>query len=155
MFEYISKILLALTPGQRLWALSLLLLSIIAISLGPGYINRNNCEDLYPIVKEQKSEIASLNMEILQVQRECTENSVKREKEIRDLVGQLEIQLDLITKQQQSAKIYKQNYIRDTSIYGQDTVLSVVKAQVQTIPMDLSGMKKSIKCLKDKLGKTE
>ena len=57
MFEFISKILVTLTPAQRLWALTIVLVSIVVITLGPGWIDRNDCSDLYPIVKNQKQEI--------------------------------------------------------------------------------------------------
>ena len=93
MFEFISKILVTLTPAQRLWALTIVLVSIVIITLGPGWINRNDCSDLYPIVKNQKQEIASLNREILDVQKECTSGRIERENEIRELVDQLEIEI--------------------------------------------------------------
>ena len=150
MFESLANILKTLTPAQRLWALSILLLSIVAITLGPNYIGRNNCDDLYPIIKQQKAEIASLNQEILVVQRECTKNSLDREREIRQIVLELEGQIDLISRLQSRKVLMKTSYHDTISLSG-DSIRLVEKIQVQQNPMDMSGIKKSISCLKEKL----
>ena len=150
MFESLANILKTLTPAQRLWALSILLLSIVAITLGPNYIGRNNCDDLYPIIKQQKAEIASLNQEILAVQRECTKNSLDREREIRQIVLELEGQIDLISRLQSRKVLMKTSYHDTISLSG-DSIRLVEKIQVQQNPMDMSGIKKSISCLKEKL----
>lgn len=150
MFESLANILKTLTPAQRLWALSILLLAIVAITLGPNYIGRNNCDDLYPIVKQQKTEIASLNQEILVVQRECTKNSLDREREIREIVLELEGQIDLISRLQSRKVLMKTSYHDTISLNG-DSIRFVEKIQVQQNPMDMSGIKKSISCLKEKL----
>ena len=151
MFESLANILKTLTPAQRLLALAILLLSIVAITLGPGYINRNNCDDLYPIIKQQKTEIALLSKEILDVQKECTQNSLQREREIREIVLQLEAEIDKMGKLQ-TARIYRKETIRDTVQNGGDTIMRVESSQIRVISPDLSGMRKSLKCLKDKLG---
>lgn len=150
MFGSLANILKTLTPAQRLWALSILLLAIVAITLGPNYIGRNNCDDLYPIVKQQKTEIASLNQEILVVQRECTKNSLDREREIREIVLELEGQIDLISRLQSRKVLMKTSYHDTISLSG-DSIRFVEKIQVQQNPMDMSGIKKSISCLKEKL----
>jgi hypothetical protein len=151
MFESLANILKTLTPAQRLLALAILLLSIVAITLGPGYINRNNCDELYPIIKQQKTEIASLSKEILDVQKECTQNSLQREKEIREIVLQMEAEIDKMGKFH-TARIYRKETIQDTVQNGGDTIMRVESSQVRVISPDLSGMRKSLKCLKDKLG---
>ena len=151
MFESLANILKTLTPAQRLLALAILLLSIVAITLGPGYINRNNCDDLYPIIKQQKTEIALLSKEILDVQKECTQNSLQREKEIREIVLQMEAEIDKMGKFH-TARIYRKETIRDTIQNGVDTIMRVESSQIRVISPDLSGMRKSLKCLKDKLG---
>jgi hypothetical protein len=152
MFEFISKILVTLTPAQRLWALTIVLVSIVIITLGPGWINRNDCSDLYPIVKNQKQEIASLNQEILEVQKECTSSRIKRENEIRELVDQLEIEIAQLGAGQ--SQIRKLSYTRIDTIKI-DTV-SIPRRTIERIespaPMDLSKVRKSIKCIKEKIG---
>jgi hypothetical protein len=152
MFEFISKILVTLTPAQRLWALTIVLISIVVITLGPGWINRNDCSDLYPIVKNQKQEIASLNREILDVQKECTSSRIKRENEIKELVDQLEIEIAQLGAGQR--QIRKLNYTRIDTIKI-DSV-SIPRRTIERIestpPMDLSKVRKSIKCIKEKIG---
>lgn len=152
MFEFISKILVTLTPAQRLWALTIVLVSIVIITLGPGWINRNNCSDLYPIVKNQKQEIASLNREILGVQKECTSGRIKRENEIRELVDQLEIEIAQLGAGQR--QIRKLSYTRIDTIMV-DSV-SIPRRTVERIespaPVDFSKVRKSIKCIKEKIG---
>jgi hypothetical protein len=126
------------------------LVAIVAITLGPDYIGRNNCNDLYPIIKQQKSEIASLNQEILVVQRECTRNSIDREKEIREIVLQLEGQINLVSNLQSRRVLMKTSY-HDTVSFNGDSIRLVEKIQVQQNPMDMSGIKKSLSCLKEKI----
>ena len=151
MFEFISKILVTLTPAQRLWALTIVLVSIVIITLGPGWINRNDCSDLYPIVKNQKQEIASLNREILDVQKECTSGRIKRENEIRELVDQLEIEIAQLGAGQR--QIRKLSYTRIDTIMV-DSV-SMPRRTVERIespaPVDFSKVRKSIKCIKASL----
>ena len=152
MFEFISKILVTLTPAQRLWALTIVLVSIVVITLGPGWIDRNDCSDLYPIVKNQKQEIASLNKEILEVQKECTSSRVQRETEIRDLVAQLEIELSRLGSAQR--KITKMSYRTiDTVKIDSAAPARMVVRNVQSLstPMDLSKIKHSVQCLKEKV----
>ena len=152
MFEFISKILVTLTPAQRLWALTIVLVSIVIITLGPGWINRNDCSDLYPIVKNQKQEIASLNREILDVQKECTSGRIKRENEIKELVDQLEIEIAKLGAGQR--QIRKLSYTRIDTIMV-DSV-SIPRRTVERIespaPMDFSKVRNSIKCIKEKIG---
>jgi hypothetical protein len=152
MFEFISKILVTLTPAQRLWALTIVLLSIVVITLGPGWIDRNDCSDLYPIVKNQKEEIASLNKEILGVQKECTSIRVQRETEIRELVAQLEIEISKLgaTQRQMLRKTYT---TQDTISVDSLNPYRMVIRDVQEIPapMDLTKIKHFIQCIKDKV----
>jgi len=152
MFEFIAKILVTLTPAQRLWALTIVLLSIVVITLGPGWIDRNDCSDLYPIVKNQKEEIASLNKEILGVQKECTSSRVQRETEIRELVAQLEIEISKLgaTQRQMLRKTYT---TQDTISVDSLNPYRMVIRDVREIPalMDLTKIKHSIQCIKDKV----
>ena len=151
MFEFISKILVTFTPAQRLWALTIVLVSIVIITLGPGWINRNDCSDLYPIVKNQKKEISSLSLEILEVQKECTSSRIEREKEIKELVDQLEIEIYQLGSSQR--KIRKSSYTTIDTIVVDSVIIPrrIIERTETSTPMDLSKVKHSIKCIKEKI----
>lgn len=152
MFEFISKILVTLTPAQRLWALTIVLLSIVIITLGPGWISRNDCSDLYPIVKNQKEEITSLNKEILEVQKECTSSRMQRETEIIELISNLEIEISKLGASQRQMLRRNQTTIDTVSVDSTNTAQIIIR-NVKTVPpsIDLSKIKHSIQCIKDKV----
>ena len=66
MFKYISGILGTISPGQRLVALSILLLSITLIAIGPKIVNSftHDTEELNNKINLQKSEINDLTVRI-------------------------------------------------------------------------------------------
>ena len=99
MFKHISEILSKLSVGQRLLALVFLLLSITFISVGPKIIDSltHDTEELKVKVKNQRSEIQTLtqrvtqlNDQVIEGQMACTDKFVTREKEIMDLLSDLE-----------------------------------------------------------------
>lgn len=99
MFKYISEILSKLSTGQRLWALIFLLSSITFISVGPKIVESftHDNEDLSNKIELQRSIIESLNKRVIDLndqvmdgQMSCTNKFAKREKEIMDLLGNLE-----------------------------------------------------------------
>lgn len=91
MFKYISDILGKFSMGQRIVALLLLLLTITIITISPNLIDaltQDNTE-LDVKIERQKNEIDFLQKEVdtLKVtirnnSRECTDEIIKREKEI-------------------------------------------------------------------------
>lgn len=96
MFKYISQILKSFTPGQRILALLILLISIIMITLGPSFINSNTntCDELTIRLKSQEQQIVELNQrvnelntQLLTGQKECTDNLISKQKEIMDIVN--------------------------------------------------------------------
>lgn len=151
MFQYISKILLALTPGQRLWALVIVLIAIVAITLGPGFLKKNDCKDVLTIVNKQKTEISRLNDDLLTIEREYTEDRIKREKEIRILIGDLETEMKAISSQSRTYE--KQSYMIDTVRIDSSVAYSprMVSEKVKILPVDLSGLKHKVECLKEKI----
>lgn len=152
MFEFISKILVTLTPAQRMWALAIVLVSIVVITLGPGWISRNDCSDLYPIVKNQKEEITSLNKEILEVQKECTSSRMQRETEIIGLISNLEIEISKLGASQRQMLRRSQTTIDTISVDSTNTAQMIIRnVQTDPPPIDLSKIKHSIQCIKDKV----
>lgn len=96
MFKYISQILKSFTPGQRILALLILVISIIMITLGPSFINSNTntCDELTIRLKSQEQQIVELNKrvnelntQLLTGQKECTDNLISKQKEIIDIVN--------------------------------------------------------------------
>lgn len=96
MFQYISQILKSFTPGQRILALLILVMSIVMITLGPSFINSNTntCDELTIRLKSQENQIIELNQrvnelntQLLTGQKECTDNLIAKQKEIMDIVN--------------------------------------------------------------------
>jgi TolA-binding protein len=96
MFQYISQILKSFTPGQRILALLILVISIVMITLGPSLINSNTstCDELTIRLKSQEQQIVELNQrvnelntQLLTGQKECTDNLISKQKEIMDIVN--------------------------------------------------------------------
>lgn len=99
MFQYIKEILTAISPGQRLVALAILLLSITLIAVGPKIVNSftQDTEELQNKINLQKTEITDLttrveelNHQVIDNQRECTNQWMAREREILDVVAMIE-----------------------------------------------------------------
>ena len=98
MFQYISQILKSFTPGQRILALLILVMSIVMITLGPSFINSNThtCDELTIRLKSQESQIIELNQrvnelntQLLSGQKECTDNLIAKQREIMDMVNSM------------------------------------------------------------------
>lgn len=96
MFQYISQILKSFTPGQRILALLILVMSIVMITLGPSFINSNTntCDELTIRLKSQENQIIELNQrvnelntQLLSGQKECTDNLIAKQREIMDMVN--------------------------------------------------------------------
>jgi hypothetical protein len=91
MFKYISSILEKFSKPQRIMALLLLLLTITIISVGPSITKnlKSSCDELKLRIKSQEEQITELtirvnqrNKEVLDNQKECTEQLILKEKEI-------------------------------------------------------------------------
>jgi Na+/phosphate symporter len=99
MFKYISGILGTISPGQRLVALSILLLSITLIAIGPKIVNSftHDTEELNNKINLQKSEINDLTVRIKELskqvidnERECTNSLVAKERELLTAISEIE-----------------------------------------------------------------
>jgi cell division protein FtsL len=89
MFKYIAAILKTISPAQRVIALSIVLLSITLISVGPKIVSSftQDTEELKAKVELQRTEIAGLttrvnelNKQVLDNQRACTNEIIQKEK---------------------------------------------------------------------------
>lgn len=99
MFKYIKEILMAVSPAQRLWALTIVLLSISLISVGPKIVESFTQTDieLKAITDRQReqiialnTELAKTNSEIIKVKMECTNLVIQREQEILVMIEELQ-----------------------------------------------------------------
>ena len=98
MFKYISEILSQFTAPQRILALLILVFSIIIITLGPSFIDSItlNQEEFQQEIEKQESlnqkfkdEIETLNLKIIENQRQCTDDIIAREMEIMQQIEDL------------------------------------------------------------------
>ena len=119
MYKYISEILAKFSMGQRIFALIILLVAIVAISIGPKVIESLTYDDteLSRKIEVQKIEIKSLdsvvsylNKQIIENQKKCTDDAVKREKEIIDMIN--EIQQYIKTKHAQQSNAVEEVYMK-------------------------------------------
>lgn len=142
MFKYISEILSKFTQSQRIFALMLLLVSVIFISIGPKIVETltYNDEDLKLRIESQTTQITELNSrltelngQIISNQRQCTDAIVEREKEIMNEIVNLESRI----KKTSTISLKKVNAMRETSpnIYSDTVVLmmSAAPEYVETI----------------------
>ena len=90
MFKYISEILGKFTQGQRILALIIVLFSIISVTLGPSIISTNDCKDIYDELEKQRTELLRLNGQIIEVQTNCTNERLAREREIANILNIIE-----------------------------------------------------------------
>lgn len=148
MFKYISKILSTITPGQRLVALCVLLLSITVITIAPSIINavtkdneelNNKINIQRKEIKDLYSRIQELNTQIINNESECTNKLINKEKQILQVINELENDL-ISSKKQYNPHNYRM--ISDSTIN--------TKTIVQTQPNHHKMMQK-LKNLKFKL----
>lgn len=128
MFKYISEILSKFTQKQRIVALSILLFSIIIISIGPKITESltYNDEELKTRIQSQTNQILELNKridelnyQVINNQKECTNEIVRREAEILDMISEIEnytrkIKNETRVVNSESRRIYEMNS-NDTS----------------------------------------
>ncbi len=99
MFKYISDILSKISMKQRLGALAIVLLAIVIISTAPKIVNSftQDTEELKVKVERQRvqimelsNQVDTLNDIIISEKRSCTNRFVNREKEIMDMLVNME-----------------------------------------------------------------
>jgi hypothetical protein len=99
MFKYISEILSKFTQRQRIVALVILLISIIIISVGPKITESLTYDDkeLKLRIESQNTHIIELNQrvnelntQVINNQRECVNEIVRRETEILEIINEID-----------------------------------------------------------------
>ena len=102
MFKYISSILAQFTSGQKIIALSLLLLSIVFVTLGPSLVNTitldrdeltQDLKNKEVRIKKLESDIDTLSEKIRNNQMECTDQITLREKKFIRMLDELKSEL--------------------------------------------------------------
>lgn len=139
MFKYLAQILAQFSMTQRIMALLIILFSVIILTLTPKFLDaftQDNGE-LWETVNQQstqitqmRGEITRLNGEIINNERECTNEIIRREKEILDMIGNLENKMERTRP--------RANMIYD----GMDTIM------MTPLPTDNSMMTRELKNIK-------
>jgi hypothetical protein len=151
MFKYIADILAQFSTPQKVIALSLILLSIVIITLGPSIIE--NKEELKSEIetKDQKirlleKEIGEKDSKIRNEQKSCTNQIIEREKEFIAMLDYLKdkakkddnkilstLNMESLSKADSSS----------TTINNKSTI--IVKNDMKNIIGEIDMMKKKIK----------
>lgn len=105
MFKYISEILGKFTQGQRITALLIVLFSVVVITLGPSIINNNDCREVYNELEKQRSELLRLNSEIIEVQTNCTNKRIAREREISNILDLIEEEMKSLERSSKTSNM--------------------------------------------------
>ena len=162
MVKYFSEILKTISPAQRLLALCMLILAVVAITVGPKFIDSvtKDTEELTTKINAQRTEINDLtvrvnelNKQLLVNQSECTNSLIAKEKEILEIVN--DIERHAFTVKQPAAEpmqMMRRAVVPDSN----GTVLASQPPpsnQPQTTPAVNKAMLQKIKTLKSKLQK--
>lgn len=161
MVKYFSEILKTISPAQRLLALCMLILAVVAITVGPKFIDSvtKDTEELTTKVNAQRTEINDLtvrvnelNKQLLVNQSECTNSLIAKEKEILEIVSDIERHAFVTTQVTADPLPMARNAIPDSN----GIVLASQpppNTQIQTTPAANKYMLQKIKRLKSKLQK--
>ena len=162
MVKYFSEILKTISPAQRLIALCMLILAVVAITVGPKFIDSvtKDTEELTTKINAQRTEINELtvrvndlNKQLLVNQSECTNSLIAKEKEILEIVNDIERHAFTV---KQAASEPMQMMRRAVVPDSNGTVLASQPPpsnQSQTTPVANKAMLQKIKSLKSKLQK--
>ena len=166
MFKYISQILKSFTPGQRILALLILVVSIIMLTLGPSFINSNTntCDELTVRLKSQEQQIIELNQrvnelntQLLTGQKECTDNLISKQKEIMDIVNGMIKDAETTNKQKivkidESRKMTLRRIDDGNGSNGEVSAMRIEEPEPKVIVVnDNTEMIKKLKTMKTKI----
>ena len=159
MFKYVANILKTISPAQRLIALSIVLLSITLISIGPKIVGSftQDTEELKAKVELQRTEILQLtarvdelNNQVIDNQRECTNEIVQKEKELLTAIAEIETEANRVIRPKQ---IIREE--RKMSSSGDDRVamMPMPEPQIVEVPVVNPKMVSLVKKLKKDIQK--
>jgi cell division septum initiation protein DivIVA len=156
MVKYFSEILKTITPTQRLLALCILILAVVIITVGPKFIDSvtKDTEELKTKITAQRTEINDLtlrvnelNKQLLANQSECTNSLIAKEREILDIVVEIERQ----ALNNRRAAYASARQIRRIESDSSGNVLASSEPPVAEVPNIDKAMMRKIKDLKSKL----
>lgn len=156
MVKYFSEILKTITPTQRLLALCILILAVVVITVGPKFIDSvtKDTEELKTKITAQRTEINDLtlrvnelNKQLLANQSECTNSLIAKEREILDIV--VEIERQALNNRRTAYASARQ--IRRIESDSSGNVLASSEPPVAEVPNIDKAMMRKIKDLKSKL----
>jgi len=156
MVKYFSEILKTITPTQRLLALCILILAVVIITVGPKFIDSvtKDTEELKTKISSQRTEINDLtlrvnelNKQLLANQSECTNSLIAKEREILDIVVEIERQA---LNNRRTAYVSARQ-IRRIESDSSGNVLASSEPPVAEVPNIDKAMMQKIKDLKSKL----
>jgi hypothetical protein len=151
MFKYISDILSKFSVGQRILALILLLLAITIISIGPKIVSSLTYDDteLTQKIAVQKiqmktmdSTINDLNKQIIANQKKCTDDAIKREKEIIEMIN--EIQQYIKSKQSQQVNTVEKVYMKNNEMKEVEETLNIPPKKDEKLNNMILNLKKKV-----------
>lgn len=152
MIKYFSDILSKFTPGQRVFVISLLLLALVTVTLGPFLIKSfrpDNKELRLRLDQIQNDNVSlgqknyTLNQELINNQQECTNRIVTREKEILSQLDDLEKKFN-----NQTTPTSIDSFTRDTSVSIVPLMVSPTQtngSKAKTLLTDIKKVKDNIK----------
>ena len=158
MLKYVSGILKTISPAQRLIALCILVLAIVVMTIGPKVVDSltKDTEELKNKVAMQKSEIVDLsarvtelNKQVLENQRECTNSLIAKEKEILEIVNDIEKHAFITATPSEPKMAMRRARTAEPDSCG--AVLESAPAPARQVPATNSAMMQKIKRLKSKL----
>lgn len=156
MFRYISEILSQFSTPQKVIALSLILLSIVIITIGPSMIESNDemkeeILDKSDKIKALERELKEKDIIIRKEQKSCTNEILEREKEFISMLDYLQDK----AKKENNRIISRTNMesfpvrpINDSLLYSprpshQSTI--IVKNDMDNIINEIDNLKKKVK----------
>lgn len=154
MFKYVSEILTKFTQKQRIFALMILLISIIIISIGPKITESftYNDQELNLRVESQNVQIGELtqrvnelNTQVIKNQRECVNEIIRRESEILDMINEIDLHA---RKTKNETRIIKSEPHLNKYIVSEDTVeVLMSSSQVSSTIVETKKDEKLIKMI--------
>jgi hypothetical protein len=159
MFKYVANILKTISPAQRLIALSIVLLSITLISVGPKIVSSftQDTEELKAKVELQRTEIAGLttrvnelNKQVIDNQRECTNEIVQKEKELLIAIAEIETEVNKTIRPKQ---IIREEMRVGDSGNGEVAMMRMPEPQIVEVPVTNPKTISLVKKLKNNIQK--
>ena len=156
MFRYISEIIAQFSTPQKVIALSLILLSIVIITIGPSMIESNDelkeeIDAKTIKIKALESELNEKDTKIRSEQKSCTNQILEREKEFVAMLDYLQNKAKKDNNKiisQTNMEFFPVISVSDSLLYSpepptQSTI--IVKNDMGNIINDIDNLKKKIK----------